>query len=70
MTEKITSKDNSLIKHISKLMSSARYRRENNCFVCEGIRLCIDAVRSGAEVSCFCFTEKAFEKNRENAELI
>lgn len=70
MTEKITSKDNSLIKHIAKLMSSAKYRHENACFVCEGIRLCMDAVFSGAQIICFCFTEKAFEKNRENAGLI
>ena len=67
MTEIITGKDNPLIKRITKLMSSAKARREEGCFVCEGIRLCMDALYSGAEILCFCCTEDAYNKYPEDA---
>ena len=70
MAEIIKSKDNPLIKRITRLLSSAKGRREEGCFVCEGVRLCRDAVLSGAGILCFCCTEQAYSKNVEAAEMI
>ncbi len=61
----ITSKDNSLVKEISKLISSSRERRSRELFVAEGLRLCTDAVSSGAAVRYFLSTPQAKEKEPE-----
>ena len=53
----ITSKDNEMIKHVSKLLSSSSYRRQNESFIAEGARLCIDGVLSGAEIKAFLYTK-------------
>ena len=45
--EHITSKDNSAIKRLAKLVSSKKERDAAGLFVCEGARLCIDGVKSG-----------------------
>ena len=58
----ITSKDNEIIKQVSKLMSGAAYRREQQCFIAEGARLCSDGVDSHAKVSAFLYTKKGKEK--------
>ena len=55
--ELITSKDNRTVKYIKKLISSASFRREEGCFVAEGVRLCGDALRSGAAVTMAVFSE-------------
>lgn len=44
--EKITSVQNPKIKNLSKLMSSAKQRKESGCFVLEGLRLCVDVLNS------------------------
>ncbi|MBQ8795458.1 MAG: RNA methyltransferase [Clostridia bacterium] len=61
----ITSKENSTVKHISKLISKAKYRKDQGFFVVEGIRLCTDAIRSNAEIETFICTESAMEKYSE-----
>ncbi|MBQ5398352.1 MAG: RNA methyltransferase [Ruminococcus sp.] len=61
----ISSKDNSLVKHINKLLKSAKYRRESSLFVAEGLRVCYDAFLSDAEIASVICTEQAYEKNRE-----
>ncbi|MEE1057723.1 MAG: RNA methyltransferase [Acutalibacteraceae bacterium] len=61
----ISSKDNSTVKHIAKLMKSSSYRKENNQFVIEGVRLCTDALDSNVEISVAVFSEQAFEKHNE-----
>ena len=66
----ITSKDNEIIKHISKLLSSARYRRETGTFAAEGVRLCTDGAESGATDKAFLYTARAAEKYSENFEKI
>ena len=66
----ITSKDNEMIKHISKLLSSSSYRRESQCFVAEGARLCMDGVLSGAVVSAFLYTKNGMEKYPKEFEKI
>lgn len=58
----ITSRDNDLIKLVSKLMTSAKARRENCLFAAEGVRLCRDALLSGAAVDTFIYTPRAAEK--------
>ena len=57
----ITSRDNTAVKHIIKLMKSAAYRNENKSFVTEGERLCRDALESGINIKTAVFTEKAAE---------
>ncbi len=59
---RIASKDNSLVKHINKLNKSVKYRRECKEFVAEGIRLCSDALISGAEISSLIVCEDILEK--------
>lgn len=61
--ELITSKDNKTVKYIKKLISSASFRREEGCFVAEGIRLCADALRSGAAVITAVFSESCAASN-------
>ena len=58
----ITSKDNELIKSLSKLLTSPKYRREHSEFAAEGVRLCADGAQSGAEISWFIYTARAAEK--------
>ena len=60
--ELITSKDNKRIKQIKKLISSASFRREEGLFTAEGLRLCSDALRSGAEVEAAYFSEDFLER--------
>ena len=45
--ETITSVKNERVKAAAKLTSSAKARREQGLFVLEGLRLCMDVVRSG-----------------------
>lgn len=66
--EKITSKNNDLIKSVKKLLSSSKERKEKNCFVLEGARLVFDALNSFYRVKCFLITESAFEKYGQNVE--
>ncbi len=61
----ITAKDNELVKEIGKLMSSSKRRKEKNCFVTEGVRLCMDGVLSQAEITHFLYTKAAKEKYHE-----
>lgn len=66
----ITSKDNKIIKNISKLITKSKYRKEQGLFVVEGIRLCTDAVRSNANIDTFICTEEALNKYPEAVELL
>lgn len=59
----VSSKDNPAVKHAAKLMKSARYRRQSGEFAAEGLRLCRDAMLSGAKISSLFFTEEALGKN-------
>lgn len=67
---KINSKDNPLIKHITKLNKNAKYRREYSEFTAEGVRLCLDALYSGAEIKTLVVYEGAEEKYPEEIESI
>ena len=63
--ELISSKENKRIKYLKKLLSSSSFRREEGVFAVEGLRLCSDAVKSGAEVLSAYFSETFFNKNDE-----
>ncbi len=60
--EFITSKENKRIKYIKKLISSASFRRDERCFTAEGLRLCGDALRSGADIDAAYFSEDFLSK--------
>lgn len=70
MKEIITSKDNSAVKHAAKLLKSAKYRRQEESFLAEGIRLCLDAALSGVEIRQLFYTQEAFEKYPEDVKLL
>ena len=53
----ITSRDNDIIRRISKLSVSASYRRETGEYVCEGDKLLSEALSSGARLSTVLFSE-------------
>ena len=60
--EIITSKDNSLIKHFRKLMTSKKERMTYKEFVLEGSRLVFDALKNNAPIKKILVTVSAFEK--------
>ena len=62
----LTSKDNAQIKHTVKLKKSAKYRKQTGCFIAEGLRVCMDALRSGEAIELLFVTEAAMQKNRES----
>ncbi len=71
----ITAKSNPKIKEVKALLTSSRERKNQALFVLEGVRLCLDALVSGAEVkSVFCTEDCALKfadettKLRENCE--
>lgn len=66
----ISAKDNPLIKNTVKLKKSARHRRKNGLFIAEGVRVCIDAMLSGADIEVFFVTESATEKNPEEYSML
>lgn len=57
----ISSKDNNTVKHVSKLIKSSAYRSACNEFVIEGMRLCIDALESGVEITMLAFSQQALK---------
>lgn len=68
--QRITSKDNSTVKHIAKLMKSSSYRKEYNQFVIEGVRLCIDALESDMPITTVVFSESALKKYKSQSDKL
>lgn len=62
MAERITSRNNPMIRDAARLASSADYRREQGLFLAEGARLCEDAAKSGVAVRTLFCTARACEK--------
>ena len=60
--EKITSKNNQLVKDTKKLFTHAKARKENGAFVLEGARLCFDVLNSFYTVDKVLVTENAYNK--------
>lgn len=58
----ITSKDNSLIKFVSMLNSSAKQRKSEKLFVLEGLRICLDAYDNNIKFDKLIVTKTALQK--------
>lgn len=58
----ITAKGNPKIKELKELTNKASARRSANLFVCDGVRLCGDAVKSGMKIVSAFVTEKCRDK--------
>ena len=61
----ITSKDNSQIKYLRKLISSSKFRKEEKNFVIEGLRICDEALKNNLKIKKVFYTEKFYEKNAD-----
>ena len=68
--ERISSKDNDVIKIASKLISSAKFRREKQQFVLDGLRLCKDAALNGFPIDCLIVGDSAYSKLTADAEFL
>ncbi len=67
---RIDSVNNEKIKYAVKIASSSSKRKEERVFFLEGLRLCRDAAFTGVKIRTAFFTDKAFEKNNEDALFI
>ena len=61
--ERITAKQNQLIKDTKKLMTSSKARRDRREFVLEGVRLCSDVLHSFYKISVLLITPQCIEHN-------
>lgn len=68
--ETITSVKNERVKAAAKLTSSAKARREQGLFVLEGLRLCMDVVRSGLRCAELFVSEEFCAKHGEKYEAL
>lgn len=68
--ERITSRNNQLIKDIKKLQTSAQERAARSLFVLEGARLCFDVLRSVLQPVTVLITESCFDRYREQAQAL
>ena len=66
--KEVTSKDNAVIKQISKLQNSARERRETGLFVAEGLRVCDDLAENGIEIVTLVLSKNFYEKQSKAIE--
>lgn len=64
----ISGKDNARIKRAVKLQKSARFRREEGCFVLEGLRTVEDAIENNVVLKELFFTADSYEKHRSDIE--
>jgi len=67
---RITSKDNSLIKLYRKLCTDRNARYEHGLFPLEGMRLCRDALQSGVEMYALLTTESGERYNEEMKDTV
>lgn len=68
--ETITSVKNERVKAAAKLLSSAKARREQGLFVLEGLRLCMDVVRSGLRCAELFVSGEFCEKHEAEYEAL
>lgn len=62
MIFEITSKDNLHIKRARKILDSSKFRKQEGCFLVEGVRMCEEAFKNGNQITEVFYTEKCFEK--------
>lgn len=70
MDNLISSKENIHIKYAKKVMTSSKFRNQENCFLIEGIRLCEDALNNSVVLKETFYTKKCFEKSKNILEKI
>ncbi len=68
--ELISATSNNKIKAYISLVAKRKERKEQGLFVLEGLRLCMDAYRSGYPVRELYVTKSALEKNKEEIESL
>lgn len=61
----LTSRDNTNIKNTVKLKNSSKFRRKAGLFIAEGVRVCYDALLSGAQIETVFVTQDALDKYPE-----
>lgn len=66
----ISSKNNEVVKNVSKLLKSSSERKKQGLFVIEGIRLCLDAFLNNVKVSMCLITEDCLKKSPELQKFI
>lgn len=66
----LTSRENAVIKNVLKLYSSSKSRKEQSCFIIEGLRISLDAIQSGVGIKEFFYTEKAKEKWNDSIDIL
>lgn len=67
---KITAKDNPLIKLVCSLRDSSKARKENGLFVLEGLRICFDALENGIVFDKLIVSEAFLKKQEESIEKL
>jgi TrmH family RNA methyltransferase len=68
--EKITSKNNSIIKDTKKLFTSSKARRDNSLFALEGARLCFDVLNSFYKVKTLLVSERVIQKYSDKVQAL
>ena len=66
----LTSRENPTVKNLCKLLASKKARREQGLFVTEGIKLCLEAFRSGVLVKQIFYTPESLEKYPEEMKYL
>lgn len=61
----ISSKENNIVKKITKLNKSSKFRKDEKIFIAEGLRLVEDAVLSDSCIDFFVFSQSATEKYKD-----
>ena len=61
----VNSRDNSVVKHIHKLVKQKKYRLKNKQFVAEGLRICQDVLISDRQVDILVCSENFYTRNME-----
>lgn len=64
---KITSKENKILKNVIKLKDSKKFREATGVFIAEGLRLCTEALNCKVRVLTAFFTENEYKKNERLA---
>lgn len=67
---RIDSVNNEKIKYAVKIATSSSKRKEDRAFFLEGLRLCRDAALTGIKIKALFVTDKAYEKNQDDADFI
>ena len=68
--ERITSRNNTIIKDTKKLITSSRERKSRGLFVLEGLRLSFDVLNSVYKLKYLLFTDTAYNAHGEKLDLL